>query len=80
MESQANSEAIVILTDDAPYFDELEQSMKIRRYIKQRNTAHLAESVQNIIRQRQQQARAQEERARDYLEEAIVNAKVIICG
>lgn len=80
MESQANNEAILILSDEMPYFDELEQAMKIRKYVKQRNVSSLPESVQSIIRQRQQQARSQEERAKEYLSAAIAQAKVIVCG
>lgn len=80
MESQANNEAILILSDEMPYYDELEQAMKIRKYVKQRNVSSLPESVQSIIRQRQQQARSQEERAKEYLSAAITQAGVIVCG
>jgi hypothetical protein len=37
MDSQVNNEAIVVLSNETPYFDELEQAMKIRKYVKQRN-------------------------------------------
>ena len=80
MESQANNEAILILSDEMPYYDELEQAMKIRKYVKQRNVSSLPESVQSIIRQRQQQARSQEERAKEYLSAAITKAEAIVCG
>lgn len=80
MESQANNEAILILSDEMPYYDELEQAMKIRKYVKQRNVSSLPESVQSIIRQHQQQARSQEERAKEYLSAAITKAEAIVCG
>ena len=54
--------------------------MKIRKYVKQRNVSQLPESIQDIIRKRQQQARILEERARSYIEKAIVGAKVIVHG
>ena len=80
MDSQVNNEAIIVLSNEAPYFEELQQAMKIRKYVKQRNISQLSESIQEIIRKRQQQARALEERARDYIEKAIVGAKVVVHG
>ena len=80
MESQVNNEAIVVLSGDTPYYDELEQAMKIRKYVKQKNVSQLPETIQDIIRKRQQQARHLEERAKSYLEKAIVDAKVVVHG
>ena len=80
MESQVNNEAIVVLSGDTPYYDELEQAMKIRKYVKQKNVSQLPETIQDIIRKRQQQARHLEERAKGYLEKAIVDAKVVVHG
>ena len=80
MDSQVNNEAIIVLSNEAPYFEELEQAMKIRKYVKQRNVSQLPESIQDIIRKRQQQARTLEERARGYIEKAIVGAKVVVHG
>ncbi|OUP58221.1 BREX system P-loop protein BrxC [Pseudoflavonifractor sp. An184] len=80
MDSQVNNEAIVVLSNETPYFEELEQAMKIRKYVKQRNVSQLPESIQDIIRKRQQQARTLEERARGYIEKAIVGAKVLVHG
>lgn len=80
MESQVNNEAIVVLSGDTPYYDELEQAMKIRKYVKQKNVSQLPESIQDIIRKRQQQARHLEDRAKGYLEKAIVDAKVVVHG
>ena len=80
MDSQVNNEAIIVLSNETPYFEELEQAMKIRKYVKQQNVSQLPESIQDIIRKRQQQARTLEERARGYIEKAIVGAKVIVHG
>ena len=80
LDSQVNNEAIVVLSNETPYFEELEQAMKIRKYVKQRNVSQLPENIQDIIRKRQQQARALEERARGYIEKAIVGAKVVVHG
>ena len=80
MDSQVNNEAILVLSNETPYFEELEQAMKIRKYVKQRNVSQLPESIQDIIRKRQQQARTLEERARGYIEKAIIGAKVVVHG
>lgn len=80
MESQVNNEAIVVLSGDTPYYDELEQAMKIRKYVKLKNVSQLPETIQDIIRKRQQQARHLEDRAKGYLEKAIVDAKVVVHG
>ena len=80
MDSQVNNEAIVVLSNETPYFDELEQAMKIRKYVKQKNVSQLPESIQDIIRKRQQQARTLEERARGYIEKTIMGAKVVVHG
>ena len=80
MDSQVNNEAIVVLSNETPYFEELEQAMKIRKYVKQRNVSQLPESIQDIIRKRQQEARRLEERARSYIEKAIVDAKIVVHG
>lgn len=79
-ESQVNNEAIVVLSSDTPYYDELEQAMKIRKYVKKKNVSQLPETIQDIIRKRQQQVRHLEERAKNYLEKAIVDAKVVVHG
>lgn len=80
MDSQVNNEAIVVLSNETPYFEELEQAMKIRKYVKQRNVSQLPESIQDIIRKRQQQARVLEERAKGSIEKAILNAKMVVHG
>ena len=80
MKSQLENEAIILLSDSYPYFEELENAMKIRKYIKSRNVAQLPEAIQNIIRGRQQEASAHEKRAREYLSDAILNAKIYVSG
>ena len=80
MESQVNNEAIVVLSSDTSYYDELEQAMKIRKYVKQKNVSQLPETIQDIIRKRQRQARHLEDRAKSDLEKAIMDAKVVVHG
>ena len=80
MDSQANYEAIILLSNETPYFEELEQAAKIRKYIKQKNVQQLPESIQDIIRKRQTQARTLEESAKVLIDRAIVNGAFYVYG
>ena len=79
-DSQVNNEAIVLLSNEFQYFEELETAAKIRKYIKQKNVSQLPESIQDIIRKRQAQARTLEESAKTQIDKAIVSAAFFICG
>ena len=80
MDSQVNNEAIVVLSADTPYFNELEQAMKIRKYVKQRNVSQMPESIQRIIRDRNDEARKLESHARSMIEKAIVEGEFYVHG
>ena len=80
MDSKINNEAIVVLSGETHYFEELETAAKIRKYIKQKNVSHLPESIQDIIRKRQAQARLLEESARTQIDKAIVGSSFFIHG
>lgn len=80
MKSNVDNEAIVLLSNSTPYFEELENAMKIRKYVKSRNVAQLPEAIQSIIRGRQQQATAYEKRAREFITSAILEAKYFVAG
>ena len=80
MDSQVNNEAIVLLSSAVQYFEELETAAKIRKYIKQKNVSQLPESIQDIIRKRQVQARMLEESAKIQIEKAIVGGAFFIYG
>ena len=78
MSASAN-EAIVVLADTS-YYDSLENSMKIRKYVKQRNVAQLPKSVQDIIRDQQDEANAYDASAKDTLKKAIEEAEFYVDG
>ncbi len=80
MDSKINNEAIVVLSGETHYFEELETAAKIRKYIKQKNVSQLPESIQDIIRKRQAQARVLEESARTQIDKAIVGSSFFIHG
>ncbi len=80
MDSQVNNEAIVLLSNEVQYFEELETAAKIRKYIKQKNVSQLPESIQDIIRKRQAQARTLEESAKGQIDKAIIDGTFFIYG
>ena len=54
--------------------------MKIRKYVKQRNVSQMPESIQRIIRDRNDEARKLESHARSLIEKAIVEGKSYVHG
>ena len=80
MKSNVDNEAIFLLSDKYPYFDDLEAAAKIRKYVKSRNVAQLPEAIQHIIRGKQQQASAYEKAAKEHIASAITDARVFVAG
>jgi hypothetical protein len=80
MDSQNNQEVIVLLSNEVQYFEELEIAAKIRKYIKQKNVSQLPESIRDIIRKHQDQARSLEENAKAQIEKAIANGTFFVFG
>lgn len=80
MRSNVDNEAILVLSDQYPYFDDLESCAKIRKYVKSRNVAQFPEAIQHIIRGKQQQAAAYEKTATEYLAAALLDAKAYVAG
>lgn len=75
-----DNEVILLLSNEYPYFEEIEGAKKIRNYVKSRNVAQLPEAIQSIIRARQQQATNYEKNAKELLSKAIINSTVYIAG
>lgn len=71
---------IIAVLGDTPYYTSLEQAMKIRKYIKQRNVAQLPKSVQDIIRVQQDEATNYENEASEELRKAIETADFYVAG
>lgn len=80
LKSNMDNEAILVLSDKYPYFDDLESAAKIRKYVKSRNVAQLPEAIQHIIRGKQQQASAYEKTAKEHISSAILEAKAYVFG
>lgn len=72
--------AVIVVLDDTPYFESIEKAMKIRKYVKTRNINQLSTSIQNIIKQQQEEAGKYESEAIEQLSNAIISAKFYIDG
>jgi len=79
MTESQGKEAIVVLAE-TPYYESLENAMKIRKYVKQRNVSQLPKSVQDIIRGKQDDATQYENNAADDLKKAIEKAIFYVDG
>lgn len=71
---------VIVLLADNPYYESLENAMKIRKYVKQRNVAQLPKSMQDIIRAQQDEAGKYEITAADELKKAISCAQFYVDG
>lgn len=77
--ADSKGQAIVVLPD-LPYYESLENAMKIRKYVKQRNVTQLPKSVQDIIRKQQEEASKYELKAMEELKKAIVAGAYYVDG
>ena len=75
----STGQALIVLAD-TPYYQLLENAMKVRNYLKQRNVSQLPQSTQNIIRTHQDEARKNEEVAKIALIQAVENAEFYVDG
>ena len=80
MRSAADNEVMIVLAESQPYFKELEDAVKIKRYVKSKNVAQLPEMIQSIIRARLNQASAHEKRAEELISAAITSGRVYVAG
>ncbi len=77
--TESSGKAVVVLAEN-PYYESLESAMKIRKYVKQRNIAQLPKSVQDIIRDQQDEAGKYELTATDEVKKAITDAEFYVDG
>ena len=77
--AESAGQAIVSLAE-TPYYENLERTMKIRKYVKRRNVAQAPKSVQDIIRSQQDEAGNYERAAMEDLQRAITNAQFYVDG
>ncbi len=75
--TRSRGTAIVVLAE-TPYYESLEIAMKIRKYTKQRNVSQLPKSVQEIIRNQQEEATKYDQTAMLALKKAIEDAEYYV--
>jgi len=79
-DSLQNKEALIVLSGKNQYYEELRQAAQIQKYAKQKNLQQAPESIRNIIRDRQSQARVLEENAKDKIKKAIAEGTFYVYG
>ena len=79
LQTKSKGQAIVVL-GDSKYYESIESALKIRKYIKQRNVAQLPKSVQDIIRNQQDEATKYETDALEDIKKAIEIADFYVDG
>lgn len=77
--SATGGEAAVVLAE-TPYYELLENALKIRKYVSQRNVIQLPKTVQDIIRNHQDSATQYEIEAAEALRKAIEGAEFYADG
>ena len=76
----SHSDAICQLSTEFKIFDGIEHALKIDKYIKQKNVSQLPESIQNIITNKQKEARRLLNEAKDKINNAIIHGTFYIGG
>ena len=79
LQINSKGQAIVVL-GDGKYYELIENALKIRKYVKTRNVAQLPKSVQDIIRNQQDEATKYENDALDAIKKAIETAEFYVDG
>lgn len=78
---QTNSKGqVIVVLGDGKYYELIENALKIRKYVKTRNVAQLPKSVQDIIRNQQDEATKYENDALDAIKKAIETAEFYVDG
>lgn len=78
--SSGTGEMILKLGVNETYVEEIEEVLKIEEYRKKKNPNQLPESIQNILNNKQAEARDRRRRVRDMMEEAIKGGTFFING
>ncbi len=73
-------EAICKLSNEYSVFSDLENVLKIDKFIKQKNVNQLPQSIQDIITNKQREARRLQNEAKEKLSEAIIKGNFYIDG
>ena len=78
---KSTDQALVVLpAEDDRYYEALLNAARIQKYVNTKNIPALPTSTQDIIRGKQKEAAANKKEARQYLEEALGEARVAVNG
>lgn len=80
MMSSDSGEMIIKLDNNDTYIEEIEETLRIEEYRKKRNISQLSENIQNILNNKQVEARERRYRVRDLLIDAIKLGNYFING
>jgi hypothetical protein len=80
MMSSGTGEMIVKLGGNEAYIEEMEEALRIEEFRKKTNITQLPENIQNILNNKQAEARERRRRVRELLEEAIKDSTFFING
>jgi len=78
--SAGTGEMILKLGGNEAYVEEMDEILKIEEYRRKKNPTQLSESIQNILNNKQAEARDRKHRVRNMLEEAIKGGTFFING
>ena len=77
---KSQGQALVVLSDDADYFEMMQNVARTRKYARTINKSQLPPSTQEIIKGKMNQAQHDEKEAKTLIENAVVNARVAVNG
>lgn len=80
MMTSGTGEMVIQLGGNDLYVDEMEETLRIEEYRRKKNVTQLPEGIQNILNNKQAEARERRRRVRDQLEDAIKAAVFYING
>ena len=78
--NSGSKDAIIRLSNDSDYIEELEEAIRISEYVKTKNLANLPENIVTIVNGKSAEGRDRHKRVRVYLEDAIKNSEIYING
>lgn len=78
LKHESIGKAIILLSKDNPYYEEIEQSMKIKKYIKYKKDFDNSSSITDVINKYRSESRKLDSRIKDLIEKAIVDGRVFV--
>ncbi|OAN10700.1 BREX system P-loop protein BrxC [Exiguobacterium undae] len=80
MMTSDSDEMVIKLGGSESYIEEIEEALKIEEFRKKKNITQLPENIQNILNNKQAEARERRRRVRELLDDAIKNGSFFVNG